>query len=120
MTSLLRDMWDETRHTRLLADIRQEVNKYVQTCESCQRNKISTQKPAGLLQPLPLPTHKWTDISMDFITQLPKTQSGYDAILVVVDRCTKVCHFIPTTTSVDAAGTAQPDNVWNELDNELR
>jgi hypothetical protein len=69
--------------------IRQEVNKYVQTCESCQRNKISTRKPAGLLQPLPLPTHKWRDISMDFITQLPKTQSGYDAILVVVDRLQK-------------------------------
>jgi hypothetical protein len=87
--------------------IRWDVNQYVQTCKSCQPNKTSTQKPAGLLQLLPLPTHKWTDISMDFITQLPKTQRGHDAILVVVDRCTKMCHFIPTRTSVDAVGTAQ-------------
>ncbi len=95
-------------------NMRREIEQYVQTCECCQRNKASHQKAAGLLQPLPIPRYKWTDISMDFITQLPLTKSGYDAILVVVDRCTKMCHFIPTRTSVDAEETAQLflDNIF--------
>ena len=44
---------------------------------------------------------------MDFIVQLPKTQAGFDAILVVVDRFSQMCHFIPTHTSVDAHGTSE-------------
>ena len=93
---------------------RNDIREYIRACQSCQRNKASNQKPAGLLQPLPVPEHKWTDISMDFITQLPRTQSGYDAIYVVVDRCTKMCHFIPTRTTIDAEGTAQLflDNIF--------
>lgn len=92
----------------------QYVRDYIQACESCQRNKTSHQKSAGLLQPLQHPDHKWTDISLDFITQLPRTQSGYDAILVVVDRCTKMCHFIPTHTTCDAEQMAQlfVDNIY--------
>ncbi len=87
--------------------IRKETKENVYTCDKCQKNKNVTQRAAGLLQPLEIPAHKWTDISMDFIVQLPKTQAGYDAILVVVDRLTKMCHFIPTHTSVDAHGTAE-------------
>lgn len=63
--------------------------------------------PAGLLQPLPVPTRKWESISMDFITQLPRTTSGYDAIWVVVDRLSKYAHFIPTTTDITAEHLAQ-------------
>jgi hypothetical protein len=60
------------------------------------RNKASNQKPMGLLQPLEVPTEKFQHVSMDFITSLPKTKSGYDAIMVVVDKLTKVMMFIPT------------------------
>jgi len=54
--------------------------------------------PAGLLQPLTIPSGKWEDISMDFIVGLPKTAKGYDSIWVVVDRFTKSTHFIPVKT----------------------
>ena len=80
-----------------------EVTDYVRSCPCCQRNKISTQRPAGLLQPLPVPTVRWGDISMDLITQLPRTAEGFDAIFVVVCRLTKMAHFIPTTTKCSGA-----------------
>ena len=71
-------------------------------CFECQRNKTSNQKPAGLLQPLPTPTEPWASVSMDFITQLPATVSGYDAIVVFVCRLTKMAHFVPTYTTLTA------------------
>ena len=56
-------------------------------------------KSAGLLQPLPIPSWKWEEISMDFITDLPLTQQGHDSIWVIVDRLTKSAHFIPVKTT---------------------
>jgi hypothetical protein len=61
-----------------------DVLSYVRGCDACQQNKSSNMKPAGLLQPLPIPTRKWQSISMDLITALPKTRSGKDAIVVFV------------------------------------
>ena len=55
-----------------------------------ERVKVEHQKPAGLLQPMPIPEWKWDKLGMDFITGLPRTRSGYDSIWVVVDRLTKV------------------------------
>lgn len=70
-----------------------DVKQYVQACAICQYNKYSTQKSYGLLQPLPLPTQVWEDISMDFITHLPLTHNK-STIWVIVDRLTKFAHFI--------------------------
>lgn len=94
--------------------LRRYIRSYIAACEACQRNKTSTQKPPGLLQPLPIPNIPWDSVSMDFITGLPVTPREHDAILVVVDRLTKMTHIIPTTTTVDAMGTARlfVDNVW--------
>ena len=64
-------------------------------CDVCRRIKAEHQRPAGLLKPLDIPEWKWDDISMDFIVGLPRTQSGYDAIWVIMDWLTKVAHFIP-------------------------
>jgi hypothetical protein len=70
-------------------------------------NKSSTQQSAGPLQPLPIPDRPWSSVSLDFIVSLPRTAAGYDAILVVVCRLTKMVHFIPTHTNVDAPTAAK-------------
>ncbi|GJR37754.1 retrotransposon protein, putative, ty3-gypsy subclass [Tanacetum coccineum] len=57
--------------------------------------KIEHQRASGLLQPLEIPVWKWDEISMDFVTGLPRTQRKHDAIWVVVDRLTKSAHFLP-------------------------
>jgi hypothetical protein len=86
--------------------LRRFVTDYVARCEACQRNKSSNQKPAGLLQPLPIPKRPWDSVSMDFVTGLPVSAKGMDAIIVFVDRLTKMVHLAATTTTVDAVGTA--------------
>ena len=75
--------------------MKRDVAEYVALCDTCQRVKAEHQRPAGLLQPLKIPEWKWEEIGMDFIVGLPRTQSGYDSIWVVVDHLTKVAHFIP-------------------------
>lgn len=88
-------------------NMRGEVENYVKTCPTCQLVKPTNQSPLGLLQPLPIPERRWQQVSMDFIMQLPRTARGKDAILVFVDKLTKMVHLVPTTTAVDAPGTAK-------------
>ena len=83
------------------------VQLYVKTCEFCQRNKASNLKKAGLLQSLDIPDYPWQSCSMDFITQLPETSKGYDALMVVVDRLTRMTILIPTYTHVTAPEAAR-------------
>ena len=78
---------------------------YVDGCDTCMRGKKFPEKPAGKLMPNPIPKALWRDISVDFITGLPKAQ-GYDAIFVVCDRFTKEVHIIPTTTETSSLGLA--------------
>jgi hypothetical protein len=63
-----------------------DVVEYVVLCDTCQRVKAEHQRPAGLLQLLQVLKWKWEEIAMDFIMGLPRTQSGYDSIWVIVDR----------------------------------
>lgn len=89
------------------ATVRAYVRAYVSTCEACQRNKPSNRRPAGLLQPLPIPDKRWDSVSINFMINLPKTKSGFDAILVFVDRLSKRIHIVPTHTNVTAPQTAR-------------
>ncbi len=78
------------------------VTKHIANCDICQRSKGSTQKPAGLLQPLPTPAGPWQDIAMDFLTDLPLTTSGHTGVLVVIDRFSKMARFLPTAEPATA------------------
>ena len=93
--------------------VMREVKRYVEGCDACQQNKNHTEQPAGKLMPNSIPDKAWTHISANFITKLPLAQ-GYDSILVVVDRYTKMAHFVPTTEKTMAEGLARlfRDNVW--------
>jgi hypothetical protein len=85
-----------------------DVHEYVKTCPSCQKCKSSNAKPAGLLKPLPVPKRNWDQISMDLITQLPVCkETSYDALVVFVDRLSKMVRLAPTTTSVTAEQLAR-------------
>nr|GFD10214.1 transposon Ty3-I Gag-Pol polyprotein [Tanacetum cinerariifolium] len=68
---------------------------FVSRCLICQQVKIEHQRASGLLQPLEILVWKWDEISMDFVTGLPRTQRRHDAIWVVVDRLTKSAYFLP-------------------------
>ena len=84
-----------------------DIKRYVRGCPLCHINKVGNQKPSGLLQPLPVPTARWTDIAMDFITGLPPAlDSGLDSILVLVDRFSKMAHFIPCSKTITASECA--------------
>lgn len=94
--------------------MRKDITTFVTTCQECQRGKARNTKPGGTLQPLEIPSGRWHSVSMDFITGLPVTEKGHDAIYVVLDRLTKMAHFIPCTKDIDARETAQLyiDNVY--------
>ena len=70
------------------------VQRYVTNCDTCIRNKSQHHLPNGLLQPLPVPDRPWGSVSLDYIVKLPESQ-GFDSIMVVVDRLTKMAHFVP-------------------------
>ncbi|KAM8945856.1 protein-glutamine gamma-glutamyltransferase E-like [Pelodytes ibericus] len=85
--------------------LQEEVSKFVSSCDTCARAKERHQKPSGLLQPLPIPARPWSDVSMDFITDLPQSQQ-LNTLMVVVDRLTKMAHFVPYTHLPSASETA--------------
>ena len=83
------------------------VDEYVKTCDPCLHSKSSNQPPGGLLQPLAIPQERWEHISMDLITQLPRTKDGLDAIFVCVDRLSKMVHFAAIKTAVTSPQLAR-------------
>jgi hypothetical protein len=87
--------------------MKKDVAAHVALCDVCQRVKAEHQRPAGLFQPLQVPEWKWEEIVMDFIVGLPHTHVRYDSIWVIVDRLTKVAHFIPVKTTYTGAKLAE-------------
>ena len=90
----------------------QDVRAFVIDCPVCQTEKSSHLRPAGRLMPLALPTRKWEHVAIDFVTGMPE-DNGMNAIMTVVDKATKMCHFIPCSEAITAKGTAQL--YWNNV-----
>ena len=84
----------------------EDVEDYVRTCPVCQGKSVANHKPYGKLQSLPRPARPWKEISIDWITGLPESD-GYDAILTIVDRFTKMAVFVPCQSTMDAAEMAE-------------
>jgi len=74
--------------------MKRDVHKFYDHCILCKKAKFKV-KPHGLYTPLHVPEYAWTNISMDFLMGLPKTKNGKDYVFVVVDRFSKMTHFIP-------------------------
>jgi len=93
--------------------MRKYIKRYVSNCSTCSRIKSRHHAPYGNLRPLAVPHLPWNDLSMDFITGLPES-GGYNAILVVVDRLTKMVYFLPCRDSYSAEDIAclYRDSVW--------
>ena len=93
--------------------MREYIKQYIRHCHTCSRIKSSRHAPYGNLRPLSILDCPWNDLSMDFITGLPES-NGCNAILVVVDRLTKMAHFIPYRDSCSAEDVAllYRDFVW--------
>ena len=89
------------------------MKRYVKGCDAYQYNKNYTEQPVGKLMPNLISEKPWIHISADFITKLPLAQE-YNLILIVVNRLTKMVHFILTTEKTIAEGLARlfRDNVW--------
>ena len=86
-------------------NMREEIYKFVDSCIKCQKIKTVRGRDYGKLMPLPIATGPWKSISMDFIVKLPISE-GFDSILVVVDRFSKMCHLIPCNERIDAPQAA--------------
>jgi hypothetical protein len=86
--------------------MQRDVERFIAHCTTCQKAK-SRLNPHGLYMPLPVPSVSWEDISMDFVLGLSRTQKGRDSIFVVVDRFSKMEHFIPCHKSDDAVHVAE-------------
>jgi hypothetical protein len=87
--------------------MKKEIAQHVSRCDTCQWTKAKHQRSTGLLQPLPVPIWNWEEIGMDFVIGLPRTQKGNDSIWVIIDRLTKVAHFIPVNTTYEGATLAR-------------
>jgi hypothetical protein len=79
--------------------MKKEIAEYIARCMECQKVKDEHRHPKGLLQPFPIPEWKWEQVTMHFITRLPKTNKKHDSITVVVDKLTKVACFVPLKTT---------------------
>jgi hypothetical protein len=100
-------MYQDLKQNFWWTHMKREIAKYVSECDVCQRVKANHLRISGTLQPLPIPSWKWEDISMDFIVGLPNTSQKHDSIWVIVDRLTKTAHFLPIHTTYNAKKYAE-------------
>ncbi|KAL0177063.1 hypothetical protein M9458_025957 [Cirrhinus mrigala] len=86
--------------------LQRDTMEFVRNCPTCNISKSSHQRPAGLLQPLPVPQRPWSHIAIDYVSELPASRN-YTTILTVIDRFSKSCRLIPLTKLPSAFETAE-------------
>src|SRR4051812_38520531 len=99
-------MYQDLRQRFWWTRMKREIAQFIAEYDVCLRIKAEHQRPAGTLRPLPIPECKWDKVGMDFIAGFPKTHKGNDAIFVVIDRLSKVAHFLPVRESITASHLA--------------
>lgn len=90
--------------------MKKDTEDYCKGCLLCRMSTPAKHKPYGLIQPLPAPSRSWEEVTMDFITDLPPSKllgQVYDSILVICDRLTKMCHYVPARSNWDGVELAQ-------------
>jgi transposase InsO family protein len=100
-------MYQDVKQSYSWPGMKRDIAKYVAECDVCRRVKAEHQRPTGVLKPLDIPYWKWDKIEMDFVTGFPKSKRGNDAIFVVIDRLSKVAHFLPVKESISASQLAE-------------
>ena len=93
----------------MLGDVRQ----FVENCSMCQMEKSDHTLAKGKLQPTQIPESKWSEISIDFVTDLPLIANNRDTILFTVDKATRMVHLAPCRKNIIATGAAQL--LWNTV-----
>nr|GEZ60534.1 putative reverse transcriptase domain-containing protein [Tanacetum cinerariifolium] len=88
-------MYQDMKKLYWWPNMKADISTYVSKCLTCSKVKAEHQKPSGLLVQPKIPEWKWDNITMDFVTKLPKSSQGYDTIWVIVDRLTKSSIFTP-------------------------
>ncbi|GJR81508.1 putative reverse transcriptase domain-containing protein [Tanacetum coccineum] len=88
-------MYQDMKKLYWWPNMKADIATYVSRCLTCAKVKAEHQRPSGLLVQPKIPEWKWDNITMDFVTKLPKTSQGYDTIWVIVDRLTKSAIFTP-------------------------
>ncbi len=91
--------------------LRDNVEAYVKACDVCPASKAVLHKPYRNIQLLPVPRHRWMDLSMDFVTGIPVSTNwkgeSYYSFLVIVDRLTKMVHYEPVKVTIDTPSLAE-------------
>lgn len=87
--------------------MKKAIVDYIAICMECQQVNVGHRNLAGLLQPLPIREGKWEVVTIEFFTKLPRTTRQHDSIMVVVDKLTKVAHFILVKSTHKASNIAK-------------
>ncbi|KAN0018532.1 hypothetical protein ACTFIU_011150 [Dictyostelium citrinum] len=98
-------MVDKLKTNYFFPNFIQQITRFTEACLECQKNRIDSVR-AGLLNPLPVPSGPWNDISMDFMN-LPMSNSGKDSVMVIVCRLSKMCKIMPCNRELKADGAAK-------------
>ena len=88
----------------------QDINNYCKSCPTCSTSKSLTEKPCSLLKTMPVPTHPWQYIGVDFVGPLPESSNrngAYDMICITIDLLTAMVHLVPTRQNYKVADMAE-------------